>query len=248
MFDLTGLEPLTEPDPPQSLESAISEVAQSAKDLGAQYQVSDRTIQAWFGIITKAYYWLPPATFKVGNSNRTRYTPEFQRLISDFKGSGLSADDWINQVHQAHPEQYQAPDPQAQKRTLPNTYSGFRLTPEAIAPEIVEEDPRSGGSLIEDPQIYQVQPLIHLQIQTLTIHLPASNTTRLEQDTAQLQAQTIAALGSIQQAVTADFSTKLGAVLAQNTHAVAAMQNAAVIQAAETLGLATPVAATTDLD
>jgi hypothetical protein len=247
MFDLAGNEPLTEPTL-EDVPEASPQIARSAKELGRQHQVSDRTIQAWYGVVTRAYCWLPEPTFKVGNSNRTRYTPEFQCLVKQFRQSGLSAEDWVTQIHQANPALYQQTVKSTQYQAQQHRYSSFGLEPQAVTAEVVDETSSTGGLIVETPQHFQAQPLVQLKIQTLNITLPEGNTTRLEQNTAQLQAQTIAALGSIQQAVTADFSTKLGAVLAQNTHAVAAMQNAAVIQAAETLGLATPVVATTDPD
>jgi hypothetical protein len=243
MFDLTGFEPLTEP-PIAVLPTPSAEVARSAKELGAEYQVSDRTIQAWYGIILKAYPWLPETTFKIGNSNRTRYTPEFQRLVKLFRQSGLSAEDWINQIHQDHPEQSQqkVEKAESQTKTAFSTYSGFGLEPEAVVPEVVDAS-GAGGSLIQVAQTFQAQPLIHLRIQTLNINFPESNTARLEQDTSRLQTQTVEALGLLQQAIAADFTTKLSTILAQNTHAVAAIQNGAVIQAAESLGLAAPAVA-----
>jgi hypothetical protein len=242
MFDLTGFEPLTEP-PIAVTPAPSAEVARSAKELGAEYRVSDRTIQAWYGIVLRAYPWLPETTFKIGNSNRTRYTPEFQRLVKLFRQSGLSADDWINQVNQDHPEPSRQKVEKAQSQTQRafSTYSGFGLEPQAVAPEVVDDASGAGGSLIQVAQTFQAQPLIQLRIQTLNINLPESNTARLEQDTSRLQTQTVEALRLLQQAIAADFTTKLSTILTQNTHAVAAMQNGAVIQAAESLGLATPL-------
>jgi hypothetical protein len=239
MFDLTGCEPLTEP-PLEDAPEPSPQIARSAKELGVQHQVSDRTIQAWYGVVMRAYCWLPETTFKVGNSNRTRYTPEFQRLVGQFRESGLSAEEWVAQIHQANPAFFQQAVKSAQPQAQPRGYSGFGLEPQAVAAEVVEEVSGAGSSLVGAPQYFQAQPLIHLKIQTLNITLPESNTTRLEQDTAHLQAQTVEALGLVQRAIAADFTTKLGTILAQNSHAAAAIQNAAVIQAVEALGMATP--------
>ncbi len=84
----------------------------SARDLADDYGLSIRAIQDSLKIVFQAYPWL---SLKVGVSAQTRYTVQAQRLLNEFRSSGLSAEAWINSVwatHQAELAQHHQGQPQ----------------------------------------------------------------------------------------------------------------------------------------
>ena len=70
-----------------------------------EYGLSDRAIQIALNTVYRAYPWLEQKLLKVGTSSKTRYTALAQRLIAEYRISQLSAEDWIDSVWQAHPEE-----------------------------------------------------------------------------------------------------------------------------------------------
>lgn len=77
----------------------------SAKEIGQIYNVTDKTVQGWVSVVCRAYFWLPVKNLKIGKSNRTRYTALCQELIAQYRQSELTADDWVEKVWEAHPEE-----------------------------------------------------------------------------------------------------------------------------------------------
>lgn len=103
------LEPVTKPSNEVARSSSEVREPKSAKELAAQYNVSDRTFQDWFKTVCSAYAWVPLADLKTGNSNKTRYTVLCQDLIAQYRdqAKSLSAEDWIKSVHTANRDRFQ---------------------------------------------------------------------------------------------------------------------------------------------
>ena len=165
-FDLPliPLEPVIEPANEAARSSLEVREPKSAKELAAQYQVSDRTFQDWFKTVCSAYSWVLPTDLKTGNSNKTRYTVLCQDLIAQYRDQAkfLSADDWIKSVHTANPDRFQPS--------------------EITEAELVDEQSTQGAITIHSSQ----QPISVHQVNQ--IHLTVINTQpQVDQALAKLQ-------------------------------------------------------------
>ncbi|MEP0914211.1 hypothetical protein NDI45_25210 [Leptolyngbya sp. GB1-A1] len=83
----------------------------SAGELAEIYGVSDKSIQSWYKVVLLAYPWIDPLQLQVGASNKLRYTSLCQKLLADFRNSGLSKDQWIASVHASNPDKLHSPTP-----------------------------------------------------------------------------------------------------------------------------------------
>lgn len=87
----TAEEPKPQPSEPRS-----------STEIAAQYGASQRTFLDWYKIVRQAYFWVEETDLRKGVSDKTRYTPLFQELLTKFKKSGLTQADWIASVHAAN--------------------------------------------------------------------------------------------------------------------------------------------------
>jgi hypothetical protein len=213
-----------------SVEPKLQSVPRTAGDLATIYKVSDRAIQGWYKVIVRAHPWLGERDLKVGRSNKTKYTVLCQELLEAYRQSGMGAEEWVVASHHANAEKLPR-----EKTLRERSLEQFGLTP-AVEVEVLEEE-AFGGGIKTTSASYQAQPIAQAHLQKLTVTLPTVDTSTLDAQTAQfsqLSAQAVAILG---QFVTADLIAKLGGVLAQNTHLVAAIQHSAITGAVQKLGV-----------
>ncbi len=205
----------------------------TAREIAEIYEVSDRTIQSWFKVVSQAYPWLSEADLKTGKSAQTRYTSLCQELIADFRASNKGTEEWVAAIHLSNAEKL------PRKRTLQErSLEQFSLTP-AVEVEVLEEE--AFGGRIETASVsYKAQPILQTNLKNLTVTLPTVDTSALDAQTAKLMNQSAQAVEILRQFVTADLRTKLGGVLAQNTNLVAAIQHSAIISAVQDLGVGKP--------
>jgi len=111
--------------------------AKSAREIAAEYNVSDKTVQIWFKTVMAAYLWIEPETLKTGKSAKTRYTPLCQALISEYRAvaAELSEDDWIASVHAANPD----------KMPVANVTTAQPVETQAIRPEVLPQTGEATG-------------------------------------------------------------------------------------------------------
>lgn len=199
-------------------------IPRTAKEISEIYSVSDRAIQGWYRIVLQAHPWINETDLKVGKSAKTKYTVLCQRLIEAYRQSGMGSEEWILQI------QAQNANILPKERLSPGqSLKQFGLTPV----EVVEGADR--GQI--ETAIYTVQPLLpFFHVEDLSITVPVVNTSEVDELTTSLLNQTNVAAEMLQQFVTADLRVKLAALLAQNTNLAAGLQNAAVVQAVQSLG------------
>jgi len=103
------LEPFNEASNEAARSSLEVREPKSAKELAAEYKVSDRAFQDWFKTVCTAYVWVALSDLKTGNSNKTRYTVLCQDLIAQYRDASkiLSADDWIKAIHESNRDKFQ---------------------------------------------------------------------------------------------------------------------------------------------
>lgn len=123
---------------------AIEVRAKSAREIGTEFGVSDRAIQNAIKTVFAAYPWLDLKQLKIGSSNKTRYTPLCQNLLSQFRASDLSAEDWINSVWNAHPEEF-ARYSQGSTQATDTPLSQTEVLPRLDAPPADATGNRSSG-------------------------------------------------------------------------------------------------------
>jgi len=203
----------------------------TAKEISKIYDVSDRTIQDWFKVIRLAYPWLDETQLKVGRSAQTKYTVLLQELLSDFRESGMGAEEWISAIH------FSNADKLPREKTLPErSLKQFHLT-QAVEVEVVEDEFQEIQTTSET---YTAQPILQVNLQHLTVTLPEVDTSGLDAQTVQYTSHTAQAVNVLEQFIAADFKAKLTGVLAQNTNLAAALQHSAVVGAVQDLGVGKP--------
>ena len=104
-----ALEPFNEVSNEAARSSLEIREPKSAKELAAQYRVSDRAFQDWFKTVCSSYVWVSLSDLKTGNSNKTRYTVLCQDLIAQYRDASksLSADDWIKTIYESNRDKVQ---------------------------------------------------------------------------------------------------------------------------------------------
>lgn len=121
--------------------------SKSAKELAADYGVSDRTINTWFKVVAAAYCWMEVEVLKTGKSAKTRYTPLFQALLADYRADAAnrSDQDWIASVQAANADQ---------------------LSTTAAAPEapVIELETVAESEPVPEPATAIVVPQSHIQL------------------------------------------------------------------------------------
>jgi len=201
--------------------------ARTAGEIAEIYNKSDRTVQGWFKTVVQAYSWLPESTLKTGKSANTKYTVLFQELLSDFRKSGMGAEEWITAIHSSNADKLPK-----EKTSSERSLEQFHLT-QALDVEVVE-----GGfpEIQTTSETYSVQPILKGKFQNLMVTFPEVDTSGLDAQTLQLHEQTMQAVTALQGFFTADLKAKLTGVLAQNTNLAAAIQNSAVVGVVHGLG------------
>jgi len=199
----------------------------TAKEIAEIYEVSDRTVQAWFKVVRLAYPWLKEADLKTGRSAQTKYTVLCQELIADFRESGMGAEEWVSKIHSSNQDKLPR-----EKTVSERSLEQFHLT-QALDVEVVE-----GGfpEIQTTSETYSVQPILKGDFQNLMVTFPEVDTSGLDAQTLQLHEQTMQAVSALQGFFTADLKAKLTGVLAQNTNLAAAIQNSAVVGVVHGLG------------
>jgi len=203
----------------------------TAREIAEIYEVSDRTIQQWYRVVIKAYPWLKESDLKTGRSAQTKYTILFQEWISDFRESGMGAEEWISAIHSSNADKLPK-----EKTTSERSLKQFHLT-QAVEVEVVEDEFQEIQTTSET---YTAQPILQVNLQHLTVTLPEVDTSGLDAQTVQYTSHTAQAVNVLEQFIAADFKAKLTGVLAQNTNLAAALQHSAVVGAVQDLGVGKP--------
>jgi len=104
-----------------------------------------------------------------------------------------------------------------------------------MEPVVIEAQPETVGGQITRLES-RANPLVPINIESLTVNITTANTHQLGQETAHFQQVNAAALEGIGQFLQADLVSAVHSQIAQNRHAVAGLNAAAAVNLANSLG------------
>jgi hypothetical protein len=189
----------------------------SLKDIAAKLGISYATLRnKWISKIEEIYEGLDCALLRDKSKQVTAFGYRaIQNFVDEVVRGGID--------YETH---------KAEMRSL------FVRKTEALPPTAPQLEPMTVSS-----RSITVQPLMDFDVSSLNVEMPEADTSAIDSNTADLQRQTIQAVGVLAQFVAKDLQAKLQTILSQNTNFAQAMQSVAVQQAAQSLDVGKPQSA-----